>query len=72
MIWLLVTNAVAPVSAFLFVYFEKGLCISVFGCILFVLNFLSMFGAFVYAQYNMRSIGRFSIEQRIAIVYISC
>ena len=49
MIWLLVTNAVALVSGVMFMKFNKGGCVSVTGSLLFLMNFVSMVGVFIYA-----------------------
>ena len=49
MIWILVTSAVAFLSGVMFLKFEKGGWISVSGSILYILNFISMIGVFLYA-----------------------
>ena len=49
MVWILVTSAVAFLSGGMFLKFEKGGWISVPGSILYLLNFISMIGVFLYA-----------------------
>ena len=69
-VWLLITNVLAPTSAILFYRFEKGTTLSVVGALSYVANFCSMLVLFVYIQTREAPVCQSHFETSVLWLYV--